>query len=610
MIRLPVETDNPTGIFQDIFSFTKPLRVQETKKNKHMNRYCVAVGLQLLLIFCMPVQGQKNDFIDSLNRELKKQMPDTSRILVLLEFSRYYQRFDSKKSFEYLNKARVIAEKIGALKEKAHIYYYEGKTNSIIGNDSVVLEKYQKALDIYTRLKVKHMAARMYLEMGTFYTKTSNYPKALECLSKSLELFREAGHKTGMACCYASMGDFYSLQKDYKTSIEYLQKAVGLTRSKQDKALMYCNISENYNLLGNYNKSLSYFDSIVPTFREINDFVGLYDTYLNFGLIYLNQKKYNKALEYLKTSGYYAQRLKNQDYILYVHSNLSELYLKMNQPDSSILLLKGVIDSKKPIKDICLKTNILKIISEAYENKGDLKTAFAYYKQYKAVCDTSAQQLSDQKLLDIQTKWEVDKKNKMIEMLNKDKQLARQQTFSYGVIFLIIVICGISLYIYKHQKNREKQFKLEAKLNDSAYQIDLKNRELTHKAMSLSQQEQILSDIKEQLLNVDIENRRAKDAVLNVISNIELQLNHTSMEDFEKYFIEVHPEFFNRLKQKYPELTLAEQKMCALLRLNLNSKEIASLTQKTTRSVETIRTNIRKKMGLDKENLYEVIARV
>jgi DNA-binding CsgD family transcriptional regulator len=109
---------------------------------------------------------------------------------------------------------------------------------------------------------------------------------------------------------------------------------------------------------------------------------------------------------------------------------------------------------------------------------------------------------------------------------------------------------------------------------------------------------------------VEVESSRAKEALLGVISNIDIQMNQNTMEDFEKYFIEVHPEFFSRLKQRYPELTPAEQKVCALLRLNLNSKEIASLTHKTTRSVETIRTTIRKKMGLDKENLYEVIAEV
>jgi tetratricopeptide (TPR) repeat protein len=554
--------------------------------------------------------GQDKAFLDSLTRELNKQMPDTSRILVLLEFSRYYQRFDSKKSFEYLNKAKVIANKIGAVKEKAHIYYYEGKTNSILGNDSLVLENYQKALEIYLSLNIKHMAGRMHLEIGTYYMKTSDYPKALENFSKSLELFRKVGHKTGMACCYGSMSDFYNLQKDYNTSIEYLQKAIGLTSSKQDKAFMYMDISKNYSLLGNYKKALLYFDSIVPVFKDINDFVGLYNTYLSFGNIYLNLQNYNKASEYFKTSEYYANQLKNQDYILYAKANLSDLYVKINQPDSAIFLLKNVIEFNKPIKDIELKQIVFKTISEAYEKKGDIKQAFVYYKKHKEVQDTIAKQISDKKFLDIQTKWEVDKKNEQIKLLAKDKQIARQQILTYGLICTIILLCGGSLYIYKHRKNKEKQLKLEAELKISEYQVDLKNRDLTYKAMIHSQQEQTLLGIKDQLVNVQTENNRDKEAVLNVLSNIDIQLKQNSMDDFEKYFIEVHPTFYVNLKQKYPELAPSELKVCALLRLNLNSKDIANITNKTTRSVETIRTTIRKKMGLNKENLYEVIAEI
>jgi tetratricopeptide (TPR) repeat protein/DNA-binding CsgD family transcriptional regulator len=563
-----------------------------------------------LLLINISVLGQNKAFIDSLNQELNKQMPDTSRILVLLEFSRYYQRFDGKKSFEYLNKARVIAKNIGAVKEMAHIYYYEGKTNSIMGNDSQVLENYQKALDIYISLNIKHMAGRMLLEIGTYYMKTSDYPKALENFSKSLELFRKAGHKTGMACCYGSMSDLYNLQKDYNTSIEYLQKAIGLTSSKQDKAFMFNSISENYRLLGNYNKALLYFDSIVPIFKEIDDFVGLYNTYLSFGNIYFNLKNYNKASEYFKISEYYANQLKNQDYILYARANLSELYVKINQPDSAIFLLKKVVDSNKPINDIALKQIVLKTIFEAYEKKGDLKSALEYYKKYKSISDSSTKQLCDQNLLDIQTKWEVDKKNEQIKLLNKNNQIAKHQFIIYSTGFITIIILVLLIILYRHRKNREKRLILEVELKKSANKINLKNRELTHKAIILTQQEQILLGIKEKLLNVEAENNSAKEAVLSVLSNIDIQLRQNTMDDFEKYFIEVHPTFYVNLKQKHPELAPAELKVCALLRLNLNSKEIASITNKTIRSVETIRTNIRKKMGLSKENLYEVMSEI
>jgi DNA-binding NarL/FixJ family response regulator len=118
--------------------------------------------------------------------------------------------------------------------------------------------------------------------------------------------------------------------------------------------------------------------------------------------------------------------------------------------------------------------------------------------------------------------------------------------------------------------------------------------------MHLSRQKKhILSGIKRKLLTINDENPKYKETVNEILSHIDLHLKQNGMEGFEKYFIEVHPEFFNQLKQKYPDLTPGELKICAFVRLNLSSKEIANLTNKSLRSVENSRTTIRKKNGAD-----------
>ncbi len=573
-----------------------------------MKKYWLIASL--LLISSLSVLGQEQLVIDSLHRELKKQLADTSRIKTLLGISKCYSRSDSKKALEYIDEAKIIATKINAVKEWAHIYYYEGKVYYLAANYAKAIEDFEKALPIYLKLNNLNFSATIYLEMGTLLSETSDYKKALDNYSKALQLFKKSGLKKGEARCYGSMGVMYAKQKKYARSNEYMHKAIGLTSNKLDIATMYRIISQNYNEGGDYNKALSYFDSIVPALKEKIDFAGLSSAYLNFGKAYFALKNYKNARECYKISINYADQLGNQTDILYTQVSLSKLYIQVNQPDSAIILLKQGIELNKKPNILELSELLYRNISDAYEKKGDIKSAFAYYKKYKEICDTFAKQLSDEKLLDIQTKWEVDKKNEQIKLLDKDKQLAKQETLTYSLAFIIILILGSGWYIYKHLKNREKRLKLEAELKDSAYQIDLKNRELTHKAMTLSQQDQILSGIKEQLLNVDIENTRSKEAVLGVISNIDIQLNQSLMEDFEKYFIEVHPEFYNNLKYKYSELTQTELRICALIRLNLNSKEIARITQKSIRSIESTRAIIRKKMGLVKENLFDIIVSI
>jgi tetratricopeptide (TPR) repeat protein len=575
-----------------------------------MKEYWTIATLIIFLTFSNSAFGQDKSILDSLNFELAKKQADTSRIKTLLSLAKNYSRSDSKKAFEYIDQAKEIAKNTDVDKEMGDIYYTEGKAYTHIANDQKAMELYQKAMKIYLKLDNVKMVATMYLELGVLYLNKSDYITALDNYSKALEQYKKIGYNNGMARCYGSMGNLYTKQNDYEKGIEYQQKALNLTTEKADKANMYINISANYYYLGEYERSLLYFDSIVPIYKEVKNYIGLSTVYTNFGNTYRVLKKYDKARDYYKTSMNYAQQVGNSAKLLYAQSSLSELYLEINQPDSAIELLDQGLETNKQLGFGELDEIMLRDISLAYEKKGDIKSALEYYKQYKVASDIAAKKLSDKKLLDIQTQWEVEKKDEQIKLLDKEKQLAKQKVLIYGIGSIALLILGISIFIYKQYKNREKQLLLQVKVNEASFKIDLKNRELIYKAMLLSQQEQTLTNIKEELLNINVETSASKEFILRMISDIDLQLKQNTMDDFEKYFIEVHPTFYSNLKEKYPELAPAEMKVCALLRLNLNSKDIASITHKTTRSVETIRTNIRKKMGLTKENLYEVIADV
>ena len=205
----------------------------------------------------------------------------------------------------------------------------------------------------------------------------------------------------------------------------------------------------------------------------------------------------------------------------------------------------------------------------------------------------------------------MDLKNEQITLLLKEKQLVRQKYLIIIISFLLILISGFYVIRYKQKKAKEKQLLLEAELKEANNKVETKQRELTLKAMHISQQGQILSHVKDQLENVKKENPGSKVTILSLLSNINQQLNHNAFNDFEKYFIEVHPKFYDTLKLKYPTLTQNELRVCALLRLNLNSKQIADITGKTNRSVENTRTIIRRKMGLTlQDNLFEKISTI
>ena len=71
---------------------------------------------------------------------------------------------------------------------------------------------------------------------------------------------------------------------------------------------------------------------------------------------------------------------------------------------------------------------------------------------------------------------------------------------------------------------------------------------------------------------------------------------------FEQQFQQVHPEFVEALLARAPELTQAELRVAALLRINMSTKDIAALLSVTTRAVEKHRLNMRRKLALDAES--------
>jgi DNA-binding CsgD family transcriptional regulator len=70
-------------------------------------------------------------------------------------------------------------------------------------------------------------------------------------------------------------------------------------------------------------------------------------------------------------------------------------------------------------------------------------------------------------------------------------------------------------------------------------------------------------------------------------------------DQFELLFNQIHENFLQKLKERFPDLTNRDLKLCAYLRMNLNSKEIAPLLSMSVRGVEDLRYRVRKKMGLD-----------
>jgi len=138
-----------------------------------------------------------------------------------------------------------------------------------------------------------------------------------------------------------------------------------------------------------------------------------------------------------------------------------------------------------------------------------------------------------------------------------------------------------------------------------------RDKELANQTMDLIRKNKFLVKITEELEKVTqlSSNETVNNKIKTLIQKINKEIdNDKQWEIFETAFDDVHEDFLKRLKQKYPSLTPKELKLCAYLRLNISTKELAPLMNISIRGVEICRYRVRKKLEINRdESLTKMI---
>jgi AmiR/NasT family two-component response regulator len=144
-------------------------------------------------------------------------------------------------------------------------------------------------------------------------------------------------------------------------------------------------------------------------------------------------------------------------------------------------------------------------------------------------------------------------------------------------------------------------------------EIDLINRELATSSIFISQKNKIIGLIKKDI-NRLVRNQKSitKVEIAKVLKTIDENIKFDNdWHRIKAHFENIHPGFFDRLRKVYPQLTPTDHKLCALLRMNLNTKEISHILKITAPSTEISRIRLRKKLDLPKGiNLTQYICEI
>jgi len=143
--------------------------------------------------------------------------------------------------------------------------------------------------------------------------------------------------------------------------------------------------------------------------------------------------------------------------------------------------------------------------------------------------------------------------------------------------------------------------------------LDFAHQKLSSHSLGMVQKNQILMDLKDKLLAISRTDAPIKrQAIQQVIHSIDFSFaQEEDWKAFQSYFDQVHHGFFETLTTQHPNLSSSDLRLCALIKLNLNTKEAATILGISPESVKMARYRLRKKLELHPEtSLTEAIMQV
>ena len=209
----------------------------------------------------------------------------------------------------------------------------------------------------------------------------------------------------------------------------------------------------------------------------------------------------------------------------------------------------------------------------------------------------------------MQTKYDSEKKERELAMQKQQIVILEQEAEIQDlvrmrlIVSIIVVILVFALLLYTQwlrvRKNRLKQHMENQRLS---YELDLKKRELTTHTLHIIQKNEILENLQNKIHELKANNK----AVGNSYNEINRLINTNRLiekdwENFKAVFEQVHPEFFTKLKQLYGKISSNELRLAAMMKMNLNTKEMASILNITPEGVKKARYRMRKKFELASE---------
>lgn len=384
------------------------------------------------------------DPLDSLQQALNIANSDSLRLQLLDELTFVTSSENPHLSIEYAHQTVHLAEKMQNRKFKRQGLHLLGINHYRLGNYDKTFEYFRQVLRMFEEDGDQHGIARLHNNIGIIYDELNQFEKALSYYHRSLEVKRELGDSTGVASTLSNIGFAYQKLGLPDKAHNYLKQALSLDLAAgNEEGLIY-----TFGNLGRLYASLEQPDSALYFF--------------------------NKSLQLLNDNGSAFEQAE-------ILQNIAEIYLKQRRLERARTAFEEAISKANEVNARKVIKDCYRGIAESYKQQRDWQMAYEYFKQYEDLKDSIFSEENLQKISEIESNYQIQRREKEIEILRKDARihelnLSRNEMVSYYLYSGLFLFFLMILFLYQQYKTKNHSNHLLKRRNS---EIAARNVEIT-----------------------------------------------------------------------------------------------------------------------------------
>lgn len=532
---------------------------------------------------------------DSLERAFR-ETPGDEKFPAAVELVTLLEDIDLNTARSYASLALKEAERIGSKYYVGRFILFKGEIERLNANYSIAFRTLEQSIAYAKKYGYEDLYAQSLLVKAKAHLDLSMMDASYRDLVEAMPIYEKIKDDKGLRGVLTVLGCIYLNEKNPEAAIPYFIKAQEIDLKYRYVDLLMSdavNIALAYTTMSKPDSALIFYEQAL-TLIDLEKYSSASITvYMNLAWYYIERKEKEKAMDLMKKVLAESQLSLSHKLYSQVLFTAGWMYEENGEEEEGLKYLKKAFDMSQRFSFVDVAFRASERISRFYMRKKQYEPA-AYWLNLKSIyADSSAQRQNINNLTHLRYKYEYEQQLQDIAY--------QQRIHLFAWIFIIFVLSLIIvLLLITFSRYRLKLKNSELTSLNMANELEHKKKEVFTKVLYLRKKNEAIQEIAERLIEKKPLFKQENQVIISgIVKDLLDYCKDDSWKEFELRFEEIYVDFFKKLSEQFPDLTANEKRLCAYLKLNMTTKNIATLLHMSVAGVESARYRLRKKLKIN-----------